>query len=598
MGHISGHQLLLGARNRALLGIAGLFRNWRLLTATFLLLSSNVAMLPEAVADDLNVRDYGAVGDGHTDDGPAIQRTIDAAIRGHGPSQIVIPKGRYLLGPDFAHGSAQLVIDRAHGLSINGMPGAQLVSAAPQRFIFAIAASSEIRIGGLTLDRSPVLFGQGLIKSVDRADKTVLMSTNSVADALDSSLLAASKLLLVFSDPEAGSWGDHSAACAFYKPDDPSVCWPPMITARLRVGPNLWQLKLNTPPQADYVGRPAVVWLGPYKGRAFLISQSNDVTIHDLTYFAEGDEGAFIISHSGGTVKFDHFTMGVPAGSSQLVGSVGGAMVFNNHVHLVLDHVDMSRSWDDSLNMGANFARVYAQLSPTVLKVDGTRADFMIGDRLSVWDWIRKSVVSHVRIIDMSCLKKPDATCQLTLDHPVMIRHSGYAPSRSRNNDTDGIDRVIDLDGVGTLTVTDSSFQSLHARCLLIKASHSIIERSLCHDTVMAGIIIGPSFFWDEGPEANDITIRGNVFKNVSGANIFIQNGGSPAGPAVAGIKIIDNQFLDFGQFRHGVEGEPGIPITLQNALVPGLSGNAVATHFVTAGGPLVKTVDGNVETK
>ena len=565
-------------------------RRFRVPVAVFIFLLSSVMTLNSASADDFNVRAYGAVGDGRADDGPAIQRAIDAAIHTGRPSTVIVPAGHYLL--------SRLVMAGAHDISLVGTSGTVLIGTMPRLTILTIVGSSDVRVAGFTLDRAPELFAQGVVKQVDVARKAVTLNLDPQAGALDGPLLAQEKLLLVFNDPASGSWGDHSAACAFYKPSDPSVCWPPTIVARRRIDAFRWELMLNTPPEPGDLGKQAVVWSGVYKGRAFLILRSHDVTIADVTYFAEGDEGGFIVGHDSGTVEFDHFTMKVPPGSEDLVASVGGAMVFNNHVHLILDHVDISGSWDDCLNMGANFARIYAQLSPKVLQVDGSRADFAVGDHLSVWDWRLKAIIAHVAITQMTCEKKPSITCQLTLDQSVKIAHPGYAPVRSEGNDTDGIDRVIDVDGVGTLTVTNSSFQSLHARCLLIKASHALVENSLCHDTVMAGIVIGPSFFWDEGPETEGVTIRNTVFRNVSGPNVLVTNGGSSNAPAVTGIAIKDDQFIGYGRFRHGVEVGSGVPIILQKTANPDLAGNRTSSRFALPGSPPAGSVDDALQIK
>jgi hypothetical protein len=248
--------------------------------------------------------------------------------------------------------------------------------------------------------------------------------------------------------------------------------------------------------------------------------------------------------------------------------------------------------------MGANFARVYGQPSPTVLQVDGSRADFIVGDHLSVWDWRQKTVTGHVVITKISCDKKAYVSCELTLNQPVKISHVGYAPVRSEGNDTDGIDRVIDLDSVGTLTVVHSSFQSLHARCLLIKASQSLVDNSICHDTVMAGVIIGPSFFWDEGPETHDVTIQNTTFQNISGPNIIVTNGGSPSAPAVTGIIITNNEFVGYGRFRHGVDVGSGIPLILQKAVNPTIAGNRSSSKFSTAKASEVGILDSTVQLK
>ena len=45
----------------------------------------------------LNVKDYGAVGDGVSDDRQAIQDTIDAAAKGLGGGKVYFPEGTYLV---------------------------------------------------------------------------------------------------------------------------------------------------------------------------------------------------------------------------------------------------------------------------------------------------------------------------------------------------------------------------------------------------------------------------------------------------------------------------------------------------------------------
>ena len=60
----------------------------------FALLAGTMHCAPTA---RINVRDYGAKGDGFADDAPAIQKAIEAA-RGKGPGTVVtIPAGRYRL---------------------------------------------------------------------------------------------------------------------------------------------------------------------------------------------------------------------------------------------------------------------------------------------------------------------------------------------------------------------------------------------------------------------------------------------------------------------------------------------------------------------
>ena len=73
----------------------------RCLSVCVLLCFIAVLALPVHVlaadASPLNVRDYGAVGNGQTDDRAAIQAAIDAAAAGAGGGVVQFPAGTYLV---------------------------------------------------------------------------------------------------------------------------------------------------------------------------------------------------------------------------------------------------------------------------------------------------------------------------------------------------------------------------------------------------------------------------------------------------------------------------------------------------------------------
>lgn len=529
----------------------------------------------------IDVRQFGATGDGRTDDGRALQAAIDAAIKSGGPNTVHIGPGTYLFGTAADPGHGSLRIAKANGLTLSGEPGTILRSAAPNRNIFEIGGSRNVTIRQLRLQRDRLVFSQVLVRSVDTQGKSVVVAVDPGYAPLDAEYVKDTKFLLVFSDPASGSWGDHGQACAWYNPADPGICWPPSITGRQRLPDGEWRLTLNTAPQQDYVGSHAAVWGGPFKGHAFGVERTDTLLVENVDYLPGGTDGGFVLGHNSGNITFRKFTVDVPAGSGQLIAAIGGAMVFNNHIHLTLDQVRIARVWDDAINIGANFSRVFAQAGPRSLDVDGSRSDFRVGDILALWDWSRKAERGRFRIVDVACGASTPITCRLTLDRDAKVGHAGYAPVSSKGNDTDGIDRVISMESAGSLHVVGSSFQSFHARDLLVRASHSLIENNQFHDTIAAGIVIGPDFFWDEGPAVNDVLIRNNTFQNISGSNVLVE------GVGTSNVTITGNRFIDYGRFRHGIMGNGSTPVLVQHVAGIAVTGNGFSAHAHEAGSPI-----------
>ena len=81
----------------------------------------NAAAQDPAPHPPRTIRDFGAVGDGTTDDTAAIQKAIDAKL-----GQIVIPPGRYRLTSTIL-----IDLDRVGYISIAGSTAAQLIMAGP-----------------------------------------------------------------------------------------------------------------------------------------------------------------------------------------------------------------------------------------------------------------------------------------------------------------------------------------------------------------------------------------------------------------------------------------------------------------------------------
>ncbi len=527
--------------------------------------------------NSFNVSQYGAKGNGKTNDLPAIQKAFDAAIASGPGAVVVIPSGRFRLIPVNQQQRSHLELTHARGLTLQGAQDSYLDCADPRKVIFQIQSSSDIKIQSLKLERHPFVFTQGMIQTISVAEKTVEATIDSGYDDPDSEYITPLNFLMIFSDPSTGTW-DHDSD------------WPPEIQKRERINGNRWKFTLSRAPRAQYAGKPFVIWRNVYGGWGFAMNGSKNIQVQDVAYYAGGGQAGFVINQCEGEIGFVRFSVTVPPHSGQRFASAGGAMVFNNRIHLTIDNCDFALTDDDNINMGTNGSHVLEQLSPRKLRIEGSRGEYRPGDRVELWDWVEKRPRAEAKVEAVSHEKQWD---EVMLDRDVQVGKTGAGPLAEfraanpkgdihpsrRANEYDGIDRLIDLDDVGTATIRNSRFQSLRARNLLIKASNTLIENNVFHDTVMTSILAGPEFYWDEGPAVSNVVIRNNRFENISGSGIYVgahttqteypqhRKDGHPAPELIANhdITIEGNTFVNYGHFGVGIAGKQGVPIYLRN---------------------------------
>ncbi len=143
--------------------------------------------LPEAKV--LNVRDFGALGDGKADDGPAIRRALETALACKGqPAVVQIPRGDYRVSlpeaPTAGHSIANpipggesrvtvlpkrshLLLVGAENLTIAGERGTRLLFEDPTAQAIRVLGGRNVTLKNLALDYIRLPFTQGTITGVD-----------------------------------------------------------------------------------------------------------------------------------------------------------------------------------------------------------------------------------------------------------------------------------------------------------------------------------------------------------------------------------------------------------------------------------------------
>ena len=245
--------------------------------------------VPTMPAGALNVKDFGVTGDGTTDDVPALNKALAAAIA-KGPGTILyLPAGTYCLGvrtllTDNPKRGFQLSISHANDLTVEGAPGAKLVTRDLMDTIFDIEDSQKVTIRNLTCDADPLPYTQGIITGFDPATRTVEIQVDQGFDDIDRPDMQKMDQFRFYDSPYARAWKESQ----FF----------PNLVDRVRLGPGHWKLT-PTPTvsgqqyqdfNAGIVGKKWMLWARGYKGWTVHIGRSDDCLVENLQIYQAGGE--------------------------------------------------------------------------------------------------------------------------------------------------------------------------------------------------------------------------------------------------------------------------------------------------------------------
>jgi len=124
------------------------------------------------------VAEYGAVGDGTTDDGPAIRRAVAAAVGAEPGAKVVFEKRRYRLAR--ANVDYHITLKGVKDLTIEGN-GAELINN-PWNNIVKLEECEDVTVSGFVVDCDPLPFTQGTITEVDTETGAFLLQIHDGYD--------------------------------------------------------------------------------------------------------------------------------------------------------------------------------------------------------------------------------------------------------------------------------------------------------------------------------------------------------------------------------------------------------------------------------
>ncbi len=353
----------------------------------------------------LYVKDFGAVGDGVTDDGPALSDAVNAAIAQQATLELEADKTYYVATSKNSSGyfKTPFVFENADGVTVKG--NGATVKVAPGINYWVFWQAKDIRFENLTFDYAVPVYLVG--KVVSKSGNTVTFETDI--------------------EPYADSY-DYSNITAF------SIMYNQGIQER----PHMFLTKMEKTGERQVTvtynnhnyGVGQVVFL-PNPGVGHVYSEvvymghgTGAQVFENITIRAAS---SFIMAIKGNDAEFYFENVDFLADENDgrdihMVSWRDGYHCKDNRYPMHWNECDVGVLFDDVFNISGTMSYITAVESDTVITVTSTEFNFQVGDVIDVYDQQRGAYCGSATI-----LAKDGMT--LTLDTPLQKATEGYAVS-------------------------------------------------------------------------------------------------------------------------------------------------------------------------
>ena len=351
----------------------------------------------------LYVRDFGAVGDGVTDDGPALSDAINAAIAGQATLEFEAGKTYYVGTSKNVSGyfKTPFVFENADGVTVRG--NGATVKVAPGINYWVTWQTKDLRMQDLTFDYAVPVYLVG---------KVIAKDGNSVTFETDT-------------EPFAESY-DYAGVTAFSIAYNEGIQQRPhMFLSKMeRTGERQVTVTYNSHNynigDTVFLPNPGVGHVFPeavYMGHGTGAMVFENVTIRAAS--------SFIMAIKGNTSEFYFENVDFLADESDgraihMVSWRDGYHCKDNRNPMHWNECDVGVLFDDVYNISGTMSNVTEVHSDTVITITATEFDFQVGDVVDVYDQQKGSFCGTATITEKNGMT-------LTLDTPLQKVQTGYA---------------------------------------------------------------------------------------------------------------------------------------------------------------------------
>lgn len=522
----------------------------------------------------LELKDYGAIGDGIADDAAAWSQALAVAKAHQGPKILRVPAGTYRIAsttgtfPNRWH----LFLEGIHDLLIDAEPGTTIIATTPAT-VLRVVYGHNIRIRNLTIDYDPLSFTQGRIIALDRDARTLDWRLDDGWPDLSTFPFNQGKL-----DGKPRAEDGRPIAHFGFKVGSYELLAP--RTYRLHWKADAWNdpARLTEDLQPD---RPfALHTRGLADSQSAIYVESSDfIDFENVQIHSAYDHAVHGVDTCA--VIFRHCYLGPQPNSNRFtVSNADGFHLRSNRHGPCLYDTKVFRVNDDCTNFYHRAISISAVESDTSFLIDaaGDRSDatknfkpnsdhYRVGDLVIIINAATFEPRGIARIASTSAaLIEGNSITRLTLDssisgvlsriqlgEPASLAHGAQLCFSDPNAPVE--DFLMNLSNKSDgLVIKRCLFADNTVCAVKMKGSHGLIAENRFERNPSAGIVLWAELNWQEGYLARHLLVRDNTFVgHQSGEGTYIQACAYRPGkkypkynaPIVGPVTIKNNTFID-----------------------------------------------------
>ncbi len=543
------------------------------------------------IAGDFPVADFGATGDGRTDDGPAIREAVAAAVAAGPGSRVVFEKRAYRLDA-YRAAPYQIALAGVTNVTLEGS-GATLVNH-PRNGLISLRDCAGVWVTGFTLDYDPLPFTQGTISEVNATegwiDVRIQQGYRHPVEEYESLGLR----------PPQRDWGVVFDPTERHRRWDVPMHWFMEKIVRSPAGADIARVQFVGAARKELPRlRPGDRYVITFKygnsGANIDLSGCGGCRFEDFTVHMAKYGMTFGVVKSGAQNAFRRVRMTFKPGTDHLIVTPkDGFHCKENRGGPLIEDCFFEGLLDDSINISVCPYWIKQVIAPGVYAMNGTPA---VGDHLTAFTPSRSELVEGliVKAVRPLAGKPKWKSVQLDREVPdpgVNDTHDDFPGGPEKLKFTG----MYNLDACGAgYIVRNCTFREQRRHAMLVRAPGGLIEGNLIDGVGGSGVYmvneIG-SFY--EGPVPHDCVIRSNVIRNTQGTPVVVgsERASRPAAYA-KNIRITGNRIeglsapcirafsvsgfvVSDNRWRLGGEASAdAAPLSLRNSIQETVSGNA-----------------------